>query len=89
LVAFSYFFCNLAVFYYQSAFISAVKAFPNGRAVKDEKIDVCGTAFWTALHSPQDFLLFFGPHYRLLEAPLLFQNVAKLGEIEPFCFFPA
>jgi hypothetical protein len=41
LAAFSYFFCDLAVFYYQGAFISAVKALPNGRAVKDEKIDVC------------------------------------------------
>ena len=51
LVAFLYLVCKLAVFYYQGTFIAAVKAFPNGRAEVDEKIDVCGTAFWTELHS--------------------------------------
>lgn len=41
LVAFSYFFRNIAVFYYEDTLIAAVKAFPDGRAVEDEKIDVC------------------------------------------------
>jgi hypothetical protein len=51
LVALLYFFCKPTVFYYEGTFIAAVKAFPNGRAIEDEKIDVCGTAFWTELHS--------------------------------------
>ena len=72
LVALLYFFCKPVVFDYEGAFIATVKAFPNGRTVKDETIDVCGTAFWTELPSRQDFLLFLGSLNRLLEAPLLF-----------------
>jgi hypothetical protein len=50
LVALLHFFCKLTVFDYEGTFIATVKAFPDGRTVKDEKIDVCRTAFWTALH---------------------------------------
>jgi hypothetical protein len=44
----------------EGAFIATVKAFPDGRAIKDERIDIRGTAFWTELPSPQDSLLFLG-----------------------------
>ena len=40
LIAFSYFFCKLPVFYYKDILIATVKAFPNGREKKDEKINV-------------------------------------------------
>jgi hypothetical protein len=72
LVALLYFFCKPAVFDYEGTFIATVKAFPNGRTIKDETIDVCGTAFWTELPSRQDFLLFLGSFNRFLEVPLLF-----------------
>ena len=72
LVALLYFFCKPVVFDYEGTFIATVKAFPNGRAIKDETIDVCGTAFWTELPSPQESLLFLGSFNRLLEVPLLF-----------------
>ena len=72
LVALLYFFCKPVVFDYEGTFIATVKAFPNGRAIKDKKIDVCGTAFWTELPSPQESLLFLGSLDRFLEVPLLF-----------------
>jgi len=71
-VALLYFFCKPVVFHYEGTFIATVKAFPNRRAIKDEKIDVCGTAFWTVLPSSQDSLLFLGSLDRFLEFPLLF-----------------
>ena len=72
LVALLYFFRKSAVFYYEGSFIATIKAFPNGGAIKDEKVDVRGTAFWTELPSSQDSLFFLSSINRFLEVPLLF-----------------
>ena len=89
LVALLYFFCKHAVFHYEGSFIATVKASPNGGAVKDKKVDVRGTAFWTELPSPQDALFSLGSIYRLLEVPLLLPQVAELTKLELFSLFSA
>jgi len=89
LVALLYFFRKSAVFYYEGSFIATIKAFPNGGTVKNKKIDVRGTAFWTELPSSQDHLSLLGSLDRFLEVPLLFQYVAKLAELELLGLFSA
>jgi len=89
LVALLYFLRKSAVFYYEGSFIATIKASPNGGAVKNKKINVRGTAFWTELPSSQDHLSLLGSLDRFLEVPLLFQYVAKLAELELLGLFSA
>jgi len=89
LALFSYLFCEFAVFYYEGAFVSTVKAFPHGRAIEDRTNEVCGAAFWTKLHPTQDLFLLSGSVDGFLKVPLLLPKTVKLTELELFSLLSA